>query len=96
MAQQLVRLLFKKSFSFVLLNRSQTNCLTEIFVDRALERARELDEMLSRTGKIVGPLHGLPISLKGRISRIEDSGGKLNRLSILRSVYDEGIGDHHG
>jgi amidase len=41
-----------------------TNCLTEIFFDDALTRAKELDEYLSRTGKPIGPLHGLPISLK--------------------------------
>ncbi|KAN0124333.1 Amidase signature domain containing protein [Russula decolorans] len=44
-----------------------TNCLTEIFVDRALERAAWLDEQLKSTGKVVGPLHGLPISLKDQI-----------------------------
>ncbi|PVF94556.1 amidase [Serendipita vermifera] len=41
-----------------------TNCLTEIFIERALKRARTLDEYLQRTGKPIGPLHGLPISLK--------------------------------
>lgn len=45
----------------------QTNCLTEIFVDRALERAAWLDEQLKSTGKVVGPLHGLPVSLKDQI-----------------------------
>ncbi|KAJ7897097.1 general amidase [Mycena olivaceomarginata] len=45
-----------------------TNCLTEIFVDRALVRAKELDEHLEKTGTVVGPLHGLPISLKDQIS----------------------------
>ncbi|KAF8495226.1 general amidase [Russula emetica] len=44
-----------------------TNCLTEIFVDRALERAAWLDEQLKSTGKVVGPLHGLPVSLKDQI-----------------------------
>ncbi|KAF9528397.1 general amidase [Crepidotus variabilis] len=44
------------------------NCLTEIFVDKALKRAKELDDMLSRTGKVVGPLHGLPISLKDQFT----------------------------
>lgn len=43
------------------------NCLTEVFVERALARAAELDEHLKRTGKVVGPLHGLPISLKDHI-----------------------------
>ncbi|KAF9461703.1 general amidase [Collybia nuda] len=45
-----------------------TNCLTEIFVERALQRARDLDEILKKTGKIVGPLHGLPISLKDQFT----------------------------
>ncbi|THH05729.1 hypothetical protein EW146_g9823 [Bondarzewia mesenterica] len=44
------------------------NCLTEIFIERALERAAWLDEQLKTTGKPVGPLHGLPISLKDQIS----------------------------
>lgn len=41
-----------------------TNCLTEIFFDAALERARQLDSHLAKTGKCIGPLHGLPISVK--------------------------------
>lgn len=41
-----------------------TNCATEIFFDRGLKRARELDEFYSQNGKTVGPFHGLPISLK--------------------------------
>ncbi|EQL34317.1 glutamyl-tRNA (Gln) amidotransferase [Blastomyces dermatitidis ATCC 26199] len=40
------------------------NCCTEMFFERALERARELDGYLARTGNVVGPLHGLPISIK--------------------------------
>lgn len=46
----------------------QTNCLTEIFVDRALARAKEVDDHLKVTGKVVGPLHGLPVSLKDQFS----------------------------
>ncbi|KAK1997752.1 amidase [Colletotrichum falcatum] len=41
-----------------------TSCLTEIFFDEGIARARELDQHLKATGKPVGPLHGLPISLK--------------------------------
>jgi amidase len=40
------------------------NCLTEIFFDDAIERARFLDKEYARTGKTLGPLHGVPISLK--------------------------------
>ncbi|CEL10366.1 Putative General amidase-C [Source:UniProtKB/TrEMBL;Acc:Q9C1C7] [Aspergillus calidoustus] len=41
-----------------------TCCLTEIFFDQAIARAEELDRHLAATGKPVGPLHGIPISLK--------------------------------
>ncbi|KAE9965175.1 hypothetical protein EG328_009913 [Venturia inaequalis] len=42
----------------------QTNCLTEIFFDQALERAARLDEYHLKHGKLMGPLHGVPITLK--------------------------------
>lgn len=42
----------------------QTNCLTETLFLEAFQRAKELDDHLERTGSPVGPLHGLPISLK--------------------------------
>ncbi|KAL7904142.1 amidase signature domain-containing protein [Trichoderma velutinum] len=41
-----------------------TNCLTVIMFDDAIKRAKALDEHFAATGKLVGPLHGLPISLK--------------------------------
>ncbi|KAJ4322426.1 hypothetical protein N0V94_002413 [Neodidymelliopsis sp. IMI 364377] len=42
-----------------------TNCLTEIFFDKAIERARELDrERQLNPGKTLRSLHGLPVSLK--------------------------------
>lgn len=41
-----------------------TNCLTEIFFEDAIARAKELDDYLDREGRPMGLLHGLPISLK--------------------------------
>ncbi|PNS14323.1 Fatty-acid amide hydrolase 1 [Sphaceloma murrayae] len=41
-----------------------TNCLSEFFPSRALSTARSLDAHLAATGRPLGPLHGLPISLK--------------------------------
>lgn len=41
-----------------------TNCLTEIFFNEALIRAKSLDEIFSKTGKPSGALFGIPISLK--------------------------------
>lgn len=40
------------------------NCLTETMFDEALARARQCDAYLEKEGKPIGPLHGLPISLK--------------------------------
>lgn len=48
-------------------NICQTNCLTEL-IPQALEDARARDEYLERNGKTIGPLHGLPISVKEQIS----------------------------
>ena len=45
----------------------QVNCVTELLFDTAIERAKELDEHLEKTGKTVGPLHGVPISVKEHI-----------------------------
>jgi amidase len=40
------------------------NCLTEIFFDNAIEHAKFLDKEYERTGKTLGSLHGIPVSLK--------------------------------
>ncbi|OAP57627.1 hypothetical protein AYL99_08365 [Fonsecaea erecta] len=45
-----------------------TNCLTEICFEEAITQAKVLDAELQRTGKLAGPLHGLPISLKDHIN----------------------------
>ncbi|KUJ16989.1 amidase [Mollisia scopiformis] len=44
------------------------NCLTEIYFDEALSRAKSLDEYFKKEGKVVGPLHGLPISFKDQFN----------------------------
>ncbi|CUM65860.1 uncharacterized protein PRCAT00003509001 [Priceomyces carsonii] len=41
-----------------------TNCAMEFFIDEGRERAKALDAYFKKHGKTVGPLHGLPISLK--------------------------------
>ncbi|KAF3025950.1 hypothetical protein E8E14_014966 [Neopestalotiopsis sp. 37M] len=44
------------------------NCVTEIYFEQAYARAAELDDYYRREGKTVGPLHGLPISLKDQFN----------------------------
>lgn len=41
-----------------------TNCLTEIFFSEALSRAAQLDAHLASGKPPLGPLHGVPVSLK--------------------------------
>ncbi|KIL66043.1 hypothetical protein M378DRAFT_177988 [Amanita muscaria Koide BX008] len=68
-----------------------TNCLTEIFIDRALQRAAWLDKELETTGKVVGPLHGLPISLKDQVcvKGTEHTIGRVaERNSVLADILE--------
>lgn len=59
------------------------NCCSEIFFDRALKRAKELDDIYRRTGKVVGPLHGIPISLKDQLNLegLDSAIGYVSRLN---------------
>jgi amidase len=43
---------------------SLTNFITEVNFEQAIRRAKELDKHLLETGRVVGPLHGLPITVK--------------------------------
>ncbi|OJD11294.1 hypothetical protein AJ78_07900 [Emergomyces pasteurianus Ep9510] len=45
-----------------------TNALTEIVFEEALEQARELDKSFKDTGKVKGPLHGIPVTLKDQFN----------------------------
>lgn len=57
-----------KAFCHVaLIAQGLTNCLTEIMFEEGLQRAAELDRHLEEKGQVVGPLHGLPVSIKDHI-----------------------------
>lgn len=59
----------------------QTSCLTETFFDVALERAKYLDQYRSE-GKVLGPLHGLPISVKDSF-QVKDTEASIGFVSFL-------------
>ncbi|KAI9739657.1 MAG: hypothetical protein M1834_006375 [Cirrosporium novae-zelandiae] len=59
-AEELVRAYIKRA----VVAHETCNCLTEIFFDDAVLRAQELDVHFKQTGKLIGPLHGIPITLK--------------------------------
>ncbi|KAK4507595.1 hypothetical protein PRZ48_001330 [Zasmidium cellare] len=57
-----------------------TNCVTELLPQRALARAQYLDDYLYNHGKPIGPLHGLPISVKEHIGMkgLDQNGGFIS------------------
>ncbi|KAK6458184.1 Acetamidase [Scheffersomyces xylosifermentans] len=61
-----------------------TNCLSEIFFEDALIRAAELDKHYEETGQTVGPLHGLPISLKDNFN----VKGQATTLGIVNFCFN--------
>ncbi|KAM3455106.1 hypothetical protein NHJ6243_008662 [Beauveria neobassiana] len=64
-----------------------TCCLTDFFMDEALARARELDNHLAATGQTVGPLHGVPTSIKAHMPL-------RNRLLDLGTLSSETVVDY--
>lgn len=75
-----------------------TCCLTQWFMDEAIAQARQLDLYLAEHGKPIGPLHGLPISIKEHMhiagtsssegclaSRVDDEEDS-DMVAILRSL----------
>ncbi|CAF1142525.1 unnamed protein product [Adineta steineri] len=77
-----------------------TNCATEFLGDEAINRAKYLDEEFKKRGQPIGPLHGLPISVKDYISmrgRRTSAGYMtwMNRLAeddalVLKILYEAG------
>ena len=50
-----------------------TNCLVWFDPEGARAQAKALDEEFNRTGSTVGPLHGVPMSIKGKYCVPEDN-----------------------
>lgn len=71
-----------------------TRCLTEICFERALKRARELDDYFVRTGEVVGPLHGIPVSIKDRfdIEGLDTTVGKESPFASFGPLLNTLIG----
>ncbi|KAG2365968.1 amidase signature domain-containing protein [Suillus spraguei] len=75
-----------------------TACLMDFFMDEGIRQAQQLDEYFQKEGKVIGPLHGLPISVKGHfplkgtvgcggfLVNMETSTEDCDMTSILRSL----------
>ncbi|PWN88069.1 amidase signature enzyme [Acaromyces ingoldii] len=68
-----------------LLAHQLVNCCTETFVDYTISRAKECDEYLEKQGKPIGPLHGLPVSLKDQfhIAKLTTSMGYVKDVDFI-------------
>ena len=47
-----------------------TNCLTDLFIDEAMDRAKWLDAEYDRTGSVVRPMHGVVVSIQGKLHKV--------------------------
>lgn len=64
------------------------NCLTEIFFDDALKRGEFLDAYLAEHGKPMGPLHGVPVSIKDSF-KYKGTQSTLGIVSFLDKEPDD-------
>ncbi|KAE8322321.1 amidase signature domain-containing protein [Aspergillus sergii] len=46
----------------------KTNCLTDLCFDDAIDQARHLDNFQRTHGQLIGPLHGVPMSVKDQFN----------------------------
>jgi amidase len=65
-----------------------TSCLMDFFQDEALERARYLDKHLEEHGTPIGPLHGLPISIKAHMAIAGRKSDWGSLYSLKKIEYD--------
>ncbi|THZ17926.1 amidase [Aureobasidium pullulans] len=68
------------------------NCLHEIFYDAAIESAQELDQYFAAHKNPIGPLHGLPISLKDQfhVKGVETSMGYVGWIGTFQGEKGTG------
>ncbi|PYH89311.1 amidase [Aspergillus ellipticus CBS 707.79] len=63
-----------------------THCLTETFFPSVLARAKALDNHMAQTGEPIGPLHGLPISLKDSFNPADTNAALVDILLSAGAV----------
>ncbi|KAF9768712.1 hypothetical protein IL306_013942 [Fusarium sp. DS 682] len=63
-AEKLVSVTIRRAIA----SHKDTNCISEPLFESALERAKYLDEYLQKHQKLIGPLHGIPVSVKDQFN----------------------------
>lgn len=69
----------------------QVNCLHEIFFDAAIEDAKKLDAYFAEHKRPIGPLHGLPVSLKDQfhVKGIETTMGYVGWIGTFQGKKND-------
>jgi Asp-tRNA(Asn)/Glu-tRNA(Gln) amidotransferase A subunit family amidase len=62
-----------------------TACLIDFFLDEGIKQAQQLDEYFRKEGKVIGPLHGLPISIK--VSAERQNHDDLPQMVAFRACF---------
>jgi amidase len=72
-------------------NDDQTNCLHAIFFDAAIADAKKLDAHFAEHKTTVGPLHGLPVSLKDQfhVKDVETHMGYIGWINTFQGKKDD-------
>ena len=67
------------------------NCLHETFFDAALASAKELDDHYAQHKKTIGPLHGVPVSLKDQfhVKGVETTMGYVGWIGTFEGIKDD-------
>jgi amidase len=67
------------------------NCLHETFFDAAVASAKELDEYFAENKKTIGPLHGVPVSLKDQfhVKNVETTMGYVGWIGTFEGSADD-------
>ncbi|KAK4941858.1 hypothetical protein LTR10_018334 [Elasticomyces elasticus] len=67
------------------------NCLHETFFDAALASAKELDHYYAQHKKTIGPLHGVPVSLKDQfhVKGVETTMGYVGWIGTFEGTKDD-------
>ncbi|KAJ7495817.1 amidase [Mycena galericulata] len=70
-----------------LVAHSATNCITEVLFNDARERARRLDSEFEKTGRVMGPLHGVPISVKFVQTMLDAGAVPFVKSNVPQTMY---------
>ncbi|GAA5848469.1 hypothetical protein JCM9279_006575 [Rhodotorula babjevae] len=70
-------------------SHERCNLLTEVLFNDAVKAALDLDAHFDKTGELVGPLHGVPISLKDQI----DIAGHDSTMGLSHAIHQPALAD---